>query len=339
MADGSFRCFPGSTSFSGVDCPAGHYCPGVGSAAPQPCPAGTYAPPPGAGLGYQSKEACLLCAAGRFGPAGAPNASGCAPCAIDTFSASPGTPCAPCPAGQVAPAPGATSCAAPVVGAGGGAAAGSGWAAAQAVIVPALSILGAIFTYLAVGDRLFAFCAPRAHARVWRGAASGVRSLTPALALFCCCCCRARATAALDGIAVGLLKRLADMEEERRKMALAQKAFRAPAADGGAASAPAAAAATTNPLYAAGRGGGAAALAEDAAGGAWTRHSDESDVWYSRGEEVVWALPEGAVLVGGGGGDGAEVWTRHYDGEDTWYTCGDATAWEPPEGARVVDSG
>ena len=84
---------------------------------------------------------------------------------------------------------------------------------------------------------------------------------------------------------------------------------------------------------------GAAALAEDVAGGAWTRHSDESDVWYSRGEEVVWALPEGAVLVGGGSGDGAEVWTRHFDGEDTWYTCGDATAWEPPEGARVVDSG
>jgi hypothetical protein len=276
-----------------------------------------------------------MCAAGRFSTAGAPNISSCAPCVNGTFSAAPGTPCAPCPAGLVAPAPGATSCvapAAPVVAAGAagdgpaaGGGGGGGWAAAQAVIVPALSILGAIFTYLAVGDRLFAFCAPRLHARAWRGAASVVRSMTPTVTLVCCCCCRARAAAALDGIAVGVLKRLADMEEERRKMALAHKAFRAPATD-----------TTTNPLYAAACSGAASPAADAAAlGGAWTRHSDESDVWYSRGDEVVWELPEGATLVGGGGGDGAEVWTRHFDGEDTWYTCGDATVWELPEGARV----
>jgi hypothetical protein len=157
-------------------------------------------------------------------------------------------------------------------------------------VIPVASVVGAVVTYLAVGDRMLATCAPGCHARFWRGVAFFIgHSLGPLCALLCCCCCRARAIDAFHGVAAGVLKRLADLEEhhvksEAAKRKLASSAPRAAAAE------EAPLPAVTNPLFHT-----LQATSE------WEQcgPDEDGDVWYVRvgTEETCWDLPEGGVLV------------------------------------------
>ena len=328
MMAGVWTCISGSASSAGFPCPSGYWCPGGAGAAgaPQPCPRGTYYP----GNGALSNQ-CEPCPGmlTTLQP-GAPNASACV-----------------CPAGSLPIADSSPPKCAAEAGAAAAAASApppSGWEQFQAVLIPLLSVLGALATYVTVGDRLLGACAPALHARLWQGAA-GWMAHTAAPACRRSRCCPARGAALLESAAAGILKGLADLAEARRKTALAQKTLtRAPAAGGGGGGGAAAAAleapvaagsaggraalATVgNPLLQGAAGAAAAAGSAPAPGGAassgggtapapapskWTRHSDGTDVWYSSVEtgEVAWDLPAGAALVAGevppaGEGEGA----------------------------------
>jgi len=92
------------------------------------------------------------------------------------------------------------------------------WQLISSWLIPALSVVGALATYLAVGDRLVAACAPQLHARAWRalaGFASG--SAAPCLRR----ACGAGAASAAEAFAAGVVKRLADLAEDRDKHARA----------------------------------------------------------------------------------------------------------------------
>jgi hypothetical protein len=336
VMSGEWKCIPGATSGGGVFCPSGYWCPGGTSAAsaPQPCPLGTYLPDSGA-LSNQ----CLQCPGmlTTLQP-GAPNASACV--CPPGASALPGSS----PPACTTTASAAASAAPPPP--------PSPWAQFQAVLIPLLTVLGALATYATVGDRVLAACAPALHARLWRGVA-GWMAHAAAPACRRARWCPARGAEVLEGAAAGILKGLADLAEARQKTALAQKALTSMpgggAANGsgsgsgsgaGSAGGGGALATVGNPLR--GGSGGSAAPAPPH----WHRHSDGMDTWYSNAAtgEVAWDLPAGAALVGeegagGGGGTATDspsgvVWQRHSDDADVWYTSSEGeTAWALPSGA------
>ncbi len=269
-----------------VPCAPGQFAPAAGSTQCQICISGTFssnasAPP----------TQCSRCPAGFFSDAD--GAGACTPCPSNTYSAAQGaqalSSCAPCPGGG-ASEPGSPSVVFCVLSAAAAAAAAqTPWQRIQTYVVPVLSVVGAVVTYLAVGDRALAACAPGCHASFWRTLAFFIgHTLGPLCALTCCCCCRARARDAFDGVAAGVLKRLADLDEDRRKSAAAitqLKLTAAPACASGEAPLPA----TANPLH--------AAPAPERT--QWARHTDGVDVWFSQvgGTEVVWDLPEHGDVV------------------------------------------
>jgi hypothetical protein len=92
--------------------------------------------------------------------------------------------------------------------------------------------VGAIVTYLAVGDRVVAFLFPDFHSRTWTAAATFVAGPVAPLFNKCCCCCRARASTFAVSFAASILKRLHDMAENRERHAKTTAALssQAPAA-------------------------------------------------------------------------------------------------------------
>ena len=281
-----------------VPCAPGQFAPTAGSTQCQTCIAGTFssnasAPP----------TQCSRCAAGTYSDVD--GAGACTPCPANTYSAAQGaqapSACAPCPSGG-ASEPGSPSVVfcvqSATAAAAAAAAAQTPWQRIQTYVVPVLSVRGAVVTYLAVGDRALAACAPGCHASFWRALAFFVgHTLGPLCALTCCCCCRARARDTFDGVAAGVLKRLADLEEDRRKSAAARSQLKLTAAP-----APAVGEgplhATANPLHAPHGGAGAPPAAAPRTQG--VRHTDgEGDVWYVEvgGAEAVWELPEHGDVV------------------------------------------
>jgi hypothetical protein len=168
----------------------------------------------------------------------------------------------------------------------------------QAYFIPVVSVIGGFVTYLAVGDRLLASCAPSCHARWWRGVAFFIgHTLGPLCALLCCCCCRARAVDTFHGIAAGVLKRLADLEEHRVKSEAAKSKLKLTSVPAAAAAGEAPLPAVVNPLL------------YNVKATEWVQRGPdaEGDVWFQRlgGEETCWELPINGVLVAVGGGDAA----------------------------------
>ena len=186
-----------------------------------------------------------------------------------------------------------------------------------------MGLVGAVLTYVAVGDRMFAACAPAAHGGMWRGVAGFLaKTLAPFFVAACCLACLGRRLKGLLEVqAVGILRRLEDMEEERKKAHKAHSALVAPPREPQAEEGPIS---VVSPLHAGGPAAPAPAtslesgtaplatpgtpLATTGTGvpdnsaqaltvGVWKMHSDETDVWFSNSVtgQVVWALPEGAV--------------------------------------------
>lgn len=237
----------GTSSFACLPCPPGQFAAGNGSGVCDLCPPGTSS----TRLGATSNTSCTPCARGTFAsdpgtsgscplecPSGwAARAEGgssltqaCQPCRPGTFAAtfrslectpaSPGYfvegPLAisqtPCPPGTGSQA-GAASLQACRSSAADDAAAAplSTWEQVKAWVLPALSLLGFLVTYTLFGDRLFATCAPGAHALMWRAVAGGLAGTLAAA----CCCVRGRAWTM--SLAAAILRRNEELQEEREK--------------------------------------------------------------------------------------------------------------------------
>ena len=274
-----------------MPCAPGQFAPNAGSTQCLTCISGTFS-----SNGSAPPTQCSRCPAGSFSDVD--GAGACTPCPANTFSAAQGaqaaSACAPCPSGG-ASEPGSPSVVYCVLSAAAAAAAAeTPWQKVQTYVIPALSVVGAIVTYLAVGDRALAACAPGCHASFWRALAFFVgHTLGPLCALACCCCCHARARDAFDGVAAGVLKRLADLEEDRRKSAAARSQLKLTAAPVAAVE-EAPLRATANPLHAP-----PAAGAAEEARTQWVRYCDGADTWYVEvgGADAVWELPEHGDVV------------------------------------------
>ncbi len=97
------------------------------------------------------------------------------------------------------------------------------WQRISGIVIPILSVSGALFTYAFVGDTLFSVLFPVTHNRFWQRLALFLTAtVAPALAC-CCCCCRARASAATLALAARIVTRLAEMEKTRRKNSVSRR--------------------------------------------------------------------------------------------------------------------
>jgi hypothetical protein len=353
----------GSSAGVCAPCPPGTFGATQGALACTPCPGGTASAANGATSALQCARcapgtaaangslACVRCPAGTF--AAAPGAPDCTPCPANTYSSALGADaaasCVNCPEGAASD-PGATSAVFCVLSAAAAAAiAGRAKQAdwLQTYVIPIASVVGAIFTYLVVGDRLVGSMFPACHGRAWRGVAHLCAHRAAPTAAALCCCCRASAAAAVEMFAAGILKRLGDMEVERKKAAVAHSKLKlvlqAPAAAAEGAGDAVGSELMVNPLR--------AARLRGAPKERWARRQDEAtgDVWYARGEETVWEVPDGEEVEEEGGAEAgaaaevaakaaaheqpAEWWTRHEDTSDVWYTRGADTVWDLPRGA------
>lgn len=99
----------------------------------------------------------------------------------------------------------------------------SQWQQISAIVIPVVSVVGGVVTYVAVGDRVIAAIAPVAHGNAWHGVALFITIFLAPLLAMCFFCCRASVKSAVEGFAAGILTRLADMEESRRKSAAARR--------------------------------------------------------------------------------------------------------------------
>ncbi len=266
---GSYTVNTGSTSASAcIPCAAG-FAQVNGEGTPcQPCPPGTYMP---------------------YVPASQRNASlaVCVPCPPNTYSTAAGAAsldtCRPCPpgstsdAGAYAPALCAQAPYSPPP--------KSAWERVSSVVIPVASVVGAVVTYAAVGDRLLAGCFPSAHRAAWHWVAVFLATAVAPCVGVCFLCCRAKAHAAVEGAAAALLARLDLMDDARKKAAVARRKLASSTATDFPAEAEENENAGVNPL----RKAREPALAtsgspkNDAADDAsqWQRRSDEAgDVWY-----------------------------------------------------------
>lgn len=181
-------------------------------------------------------------------------------------------------------------------------------------MIPLVSIIGGVLTYLAVGDRVFSSCAPATHGRVWRGVAYfiGHTLLAPVACL--CLCCAGSARGAMEGVAAGILKRLGDMEEDRKKAGVARSKLKLIATP------------SSGSMGGGDDGGGARVEGggdgEGERGGEGVGVGEGEDSTTTTHNPLLFLSPSATGSgkeSSGSGGEKKGVWKRYQDGTDVWY--------------------
>jgi len=222
----------------------------------------------------------------------------------------------------------------------------SEWQRVSSFIIPVVSVLAGIVTYLAVGDRCFASFFPDFHSRVWHGIALFLSTAVAPFLGLCFICFRAQIVSAIEGLAAGIIARLEFMEEVRKKNIAARKKL----------------ASSIGPVEKNELGSFSNTLKEKKEEGKfslWNRHADGEDTWFVSvdGSQTVWTLPPGGELAAQEENDVLQeevqenapmvaeeipsqisFWTEEKDGDDTWYVSvdGKESAWSlPPDGIVI----
>lgn len=212
---GTFSAEPGQSGTCPSECPAGYAGTMLGGSslfACSPCPPGSFSASsrstqctysaPGFYVNETGAKSQTPCPAGTYNNAvGASSSSYCLPCPLGTSSAVEGQTSIACLAGPLAASPLPEASKTP-------------WEKIQYWVLPALSLLGILATYVLFGDKLFSMCAPAAHATIWRNVAGILARSAPL-------CCFARASSLTMSLAAMIIRRLANLQEERAKHAAA----------------------------------------------------------------------------------------------------------------------